>query len=492
MAVVDQQPTPYTGFDRMLMDGEWRRGSTGDTFTDTNPYSGSTLTEIQLASADDVDTAYRAAQRAQRDWAAAPAQERSEVLLRAAEIMRQRQEEIVGWLIAEAGGTRPRAEFECQLVRSFTLEAASYPTRMSGRILTSGIPGKENRVYRKPAGVVCVISPWNFPLQLSNRSVSPALALGNAVVLKPASDTPVTGALLLAKIFEEAGLPPGVLNVVIGRGREVGSALHTHPVPSVVSFTGSTEVGKGIAQQAGLKRLALELGGNGPLVVLDDANIEQAVQAALHGSFVHQGQVCMATNRIIVDRSVQDKFTELLVQRARELRTGDPAYPETQIGPVINRTQLESIQDKISRAEQDGADVLVSGEPEGPAGLVLPPHVVLGNNRSATAREEVFGPVATIIPADDAEHALQLANDTEYGLSSAVFTGNLERGVRFASRIEAGMTHVNDTTVNDEPNIAFGGEKDSGMGRFGGEWAIDEFTTDHWISVQHQPRDLPL
>ncbi len=430
MSPGNSSPAGYTGLDRMPLAGSWRSGSSGDTATDTDPYTGDTLTEIPLADSSDVDTAYRAARDAQRDWAAALPSERAQVLHRAAQILDERRDEVVDWLVAEAGGVRARSEWEWGIVRADMLEAASYPFRVSGRILPAEIPGKESRVYRQPVGVVGVISPWNFPMHLSNRSVAPALAVGNGVVLKPAGDTPVTGGLLLAKIYEEAGLPRGLLSVVIGRGRDVGDSIVTHEIPRVVSFTGSTPVGKGIAAKAGLKKLSLELGGNGPLVVLDDADLDAAVDAAIFGNYFYQGQICMATNRVIVDRTLHDEFVERFVDRARGLPTGDPRDKKTRIGPII--------------------------------------------------------------PADGEQQALALANDTEYGLSSGVFTADTARGVRFALRVDAGMTHVNDTTVNDEINTAFGGEKNSGLGRFGGEWAIEEFTTDHWVSVQHTRRDYPL
>lgn len=476
----------------MPIAGEYRRGSSGELGTDTDPYHGDTLLEIELASGDDVDTACRAAERAQPGWADMLPAQRAAVFHTAAGIMSAWHDEIVHWLVRETGAATTRAEWEWAIVRADMLEAASYPSRMQGRMLPAETPGKESRVYRRPVGVAGVISPWNFPMHLSARSVAPALALGNAVVLKPASDTPVTGGLLLARILAAAGLPAGVLSVLVGRGSEVGDALAAHEIPRVLSFTGSTAVGKGLARQAGLKKLALELGGNGPLAVLDDADIEQAVDGAIFGSYFHQGQVCMATNRVIVDSAVYDEFVDRFVARASRLRAGDPASPATDIGPIINDAQLESIQEKISRAVDDGARLLVSGEPSGPTGRVLPPHVLTGGNDVATAAEEVFGPVATIIRVDGEQEALRVANDTAYGLSSAVYTGDSDRGLRFALNVDAGMTHINDTTVNDEINTAFGGEKESGIGRFGGEWAIDEFTTDRWISVQHQPRRFPL
>lgn len=237
---------------------------------------------------------------------------------------------------------------------------------------------------------------------------------------------------------------------------------------------------------------AATLPGNGPVLILDDADLEAAVDAATFGSLFHQGQICMATNRVVVADAVYDEVVDRLTERVRSLVTGDPRDPATQIGPIIDDDQLGHVLDLVERAEKDGADVRVRGERSGPAGRVLGPHLLLGTNDVATAAEEVFGPVATVIRARDDDDAVRIANDTEYGLSSAVFSRDVERAVRVGLRIDAGMTHVNDTTVNDEPNTAFGGEKGSGIGRFGGEWAIDEFTTDHWIGVQRTRRDYAI
>ena len=485
-------PTPYAGLNKMPLAGEWRDGRAGKSLTDMNPYTDETLLELALADADDLDEAYRAAEEAQSEWADMLPQERRDIIEAAVGVMERRRDEIVGWLVAEAGGTRLRAEMEWSLVREGMKEAATYPMHATGEILPATIPGKENRVYREPVGVVGVISPWNFPLQLTNRSLSPALACGNGVVVKPASDTPVTGGLLLAKVYEEAGLPEGLFSVVIGSGSDIGDAFVEHPVPQVISFTGSTEVGTHIGELCGrhVKKASLELGGNGPFVVLDDADIEQAVDAAINGKFTHQGQICMAINRIIVDESVHDAFLERFTERARALKTGDPSEPDTAIGPIINDSQLQDIQQKIEDTVSSGAKVETGGEAEA---RVIPPTVLSGVSMDMRAAgEELFGPVAPIISASGEEEALRIANDTDLGLSSAVFTSDTERGVRFARRVEAGMTHVNDHPVNDEPNTAFGGEKLSGLGRFGGRWALEEFTTEHWVSVQHSPRTYPL
>jgi len=483
----------FSGFDCQFINGEWRSGGGEGRLADRNPYSGELLIEIPHANESDVDKAHAAAVSAQRAWAQQLPAERSKVMRTAAQIMEGRHDEIVDWLIAESGSTRIKAELEWGAVHAAMLEASFVPYRVEGRILPGDVPGKECRVYRQPVGVVGVVSPWNWPLQLSNRSVAPALALGNAVVLKPASDTPVTGGLVLGKIFEEAGLPPGVLNIVVGAGRSIGDAFVCHAASRVISFTGSTPVGRNIARLAAqapiMKRVELELGGNSPFVVLADADLEQAVEAAVFGKFLHQGQICMITNRFIVERKVYEPFVERFTERARELKAGDPADPETLIGPIINEKQMKRLKQRILDARSSSAREMLGGEAQG---QVLPPHVFADvTNEMPLAREEIFGPIAPIIPVASEGEALQLANQTTYGLSSAVFSRDTERAVHFAARIEAGMVHVNDQPVNDLPNNPFGGEKNSGIGRFGGEWAVQAFTTDKWVTVQHEPRKYP-
>ena len=487
-------PTPYDGFNRMPLGGHWRGGRGGRVLEDRDPYTDEILTRIPLANEEDLNEAYRTAAEVQPQWAAMLPGERAALLRRAAAIMEARREEIVTWLIRESGSTRLKANVEWGSAHAIMLEAASAPYRVQGRILPSDIPGKENRVYRQPVGVVAVISPWNFPLHLSNRSVAPALAVGNAVVIKPASDTPVTGGLLLAKIFEEAGLPPGVLSVVVGPGSVIGDAFVLHAVPRVMSFTGSTPVGRHIAELAAkspmIKRVALELGGNSPFIILDDADVDLAVNAAVFGKFLHQGQICMITNRLIVDATIYDRFVERFTARVRSLKVGNPNTADTAIGPIINKSQFEGLIKHIDNARSSGARQTAGGDPQG---LLLPPHVFADvTPRMQIAKDEMFGPVVSIIKVTGEEEALRVANDTEYGLSSAVFTRNVERGVRVALQVKAGMTHVNDQPVNDLPNCPFGGEKNSGLGRFGGDWIIEEFTTDHWVSVQHQARQFPF
>jgi aldehyde dehydrogenase (NAD+) len=476
----------YSGFTGQFIGGAWVDGASGTTLRDTNPYDDSLLTEIVQADLSDLDRAFAAAKTAQSDWAAQPPAARAALFHRAIAILDRRRDEIIGWSIRESGSTRMKAEAEFAAIRDGMGEAAAIPYLVHGAIMPVDRPGKEARVYRKPVGVVGVISPWNFPLHLSNRSVAPALALGNAVVLKPASDTPVTGGLLLARIYEEAGLPGGVLNVVVGAGGTIGDAFCAHPTPRVISFTGSTAVGQRIARMAAastrLKRLGLELGGNAPLVVLDDADLEIAVRAALVGRFLHQGQICMSTNRIIVDDSLYDRFLDSFVEAVRRIRHGDPSDPTVMVGPLCNDAQLRNVTGLIEGARADGLRLLVEGAVEG---RVLPPHVFADvPNGSALAQTEIFGPIAPVIRARGEAEALHFANDTEYGLSSAVITGNEGRGLAFAQKVEAGMTHINDVTIHDYPFVMFGGEKNSGLGRFNGHWVIEEFTTDHLITVQ--------
>ena len=484
----------YTDFHLQYISGEWKNGDDDSINTNTNPFNGETLVEIQQATDKQLDDAYQAASQAQKQWAQQTPNERAAILYKVVSIFDQRQDEIVDWLIKESGSTRIKAMVEFSGARAITLEAASFPNRVHGEIRASNTPGKENFIYREPMGVIAVISPWNFPLHLTQRSIAPALALGNAVVLKPASDTPITGGLLLAKIFEEAGLPKGLLNVVVGSGSEIGDAMVTHPIPSLVSFTGSTSVGKHIGELANggefIKQVALELGGNSPFVVLKDADIEQAVKAAAFGKFLHQGQICIAINRIIVEDEIYDDFVARFVAHVKTLNVGDPNKIDTAVGPIINEKQVESLKEKIAKAQDEGAKMLLSGEIKG---QVVPPHVFSDVTREMDLScNEVFGPLVGIIRAKDEDDALSIANDSMYGLSSAVFTQDMAKGLRFARGIKAGMTHINDISVNDESNAPFGGEKNSGIGRFNGEWILEEFTTLHWISVQHTPRDYPF
>lgn len=476
------------------INGAWRAGRSAKRLDDNNPYTGEKLLEMPLASISDLDDAYQSARTAQDAWGKTFPGQRRELLENLARVMEARAEEIVEWLIRESGSTRLKAGFEWHNTLQLVRECSGLPFQVEGRILSSHKPGEQSFVFREALGVVGVISPWNFPLYLSMRSVVPAIALGNTVVLKPASDTAVSGGLLIAHMFEEAGFPAGVINVLVGAGSEIGDAFVAHPVPSLVSFTGSTEVGRNVGRVATggahLKRVALELGGNCPLVVLKDADVELAAHAAVVGRFLHQGQICMSANRVIVERSLYADFAALVVERVRKLKVGDPMAADTVIGPLTNQAQMQSLQAKLANARNSGLEKLHGGEPNG---LVLPPHV-FGKVPASheLALEETFGPVLPLLVADNEAHALHLANASEYGLSSAVFTRDMQRGIEFSRGIVAGMTHINDITVDDQPNAPFGGEKNSGLGRFNGHYAIDEFTRAHWITWRQSGANYPF
>ncbi|MBD8880855.1 aldehyde dehydrogenase family protein [Rhodanobacter sp. 7MK24] len=481
-------------FGNLFIGGVWRAGTAGSVYKDLDPYTGETLVEVPQASVEDVDEAFKSAARAQQAWAHTSPSERSALLHRAAAILDARHEEIVSWLIRESGSVRLKAEAEWTAVRAIIMEAATLPTHVWGRIIPGDISGKEHRIYRKPVGVVTVISPWNWPMHLSSRVLAPALALGNAVVLKPAAETVVSGGLLLAKIFEEAGLPPGVLSVITGSNQLIGDPLVLHPLSKVISFTGSSPVGRRIASLAvtgpTLKKVQLELGGNNPLIVLDDAELERAVDIAVFGRFLHQGELCVSANRLIVHQAIYDRFVDAFVERVRALKFGNPNLPDTAVGPIINQRQLSRLLQMIVQARSDGSIMRVGGPAEG---LVLPPHVFLNVSLSdSLGRDEIFGPIAPIIKVRDEDEAVAVANDTEYGLSSAIVTQELARAERLAQRIEAGMTHINDAPAVDLANMPFGGEKNSGLGRFGAMGLIEEFTTEHWVSVQRGHRDYPF
>jgi aldehyde dehydrogenase (NAD+) len=482
----------FSDLAQQYIDGEWRPGSGSWDVIDFNPYNDEKLASITVATVDEVDLAYQAAARAQKEWAETNPYTRRAVFERALRLVEDREQEIADLITAELGGTRVKAGFELHLAKEFLRESIHLALRPEGRILPSPGDGKENRVYRVPVGVVGVISPFNFPFLLSLKSVAPALALGNAVVLKPHQNTPIAGGTLIAKIFEDAGLPGGLLNVLVTDIAEIGDAFLEHPVPKVISFTGSDKVGRHVATVCArhFKRSVLELGGNSALVVLDDADIDYAVDAAVFSRFVHQGQVCMAANRVLVDRSVHEEFTEKFVAKVRSLKVGDPRDPGTVIGPVINSAQANAISGTVEQALAEGATALVHGTT---TNNLVEPSVLTGVPAdSPLLQQEVFGPVVFLIPFDGEEDAVRIVNGTPYGLSGAVHTGNIERGVAFAKRIDTGMFHVNDGTVHDEPIVPFGGEKHSGVGRLNGETTMEAFTTVKWISIQHGRSGFPF
>ena len=475
----------YQNLDQQFIAGQWQPGRSQKMIQNLNPYTQDTIFTLQAASTADVDAAYAAADKAFQQGVIKSVEFRQQILQKLQQVIQARQDEIIDWLILESGSTRFKAGLEVGAALSIIQESQKFPEQIKTEQLESKDPQRKSLVLRKPLGVIGVISPWNFPFHLSMRSVATAIACGNSVVLKPASDTPVTGGTLLGKLFEEAGLPAGVLNVVSGAGSEIGDYFVEHPIPKMISFTGSTEVGQNVGSKAlaspRIKRLALELGGNAPLVILDDADLDLAVELTIMGRFMHQGQICMSTNRVIVDASIHDAYVEKLLERVKTVAVGDPNLEETTIGPIINQSQVKKHQQIIQSAKEQGAELVYEG---GIEGNLVYPHIFTGvAPESPLAQEESFGPILPVLKARDEAHALKLANDTRFGLSSAVCTSNIERGVHFTEQLDIGMTHINSISVADQANAPFGGEKNSGLGRFNGRWIFKEFTRTHWLTV---------
>ncbi len=479
---------------RLLIGGEWVNSHDGKTFRVFNPATGAAWSEVADAGREDASAAIVAASSAQPSWAALPFTQRAILLNRVADVLERRKEEFVAALTAECGGWVRKSLFEIGYTPTVYRAAAAEAYTPIGETLPSD-HNKVSIVERSPLGVVSVISPWNVPLLLSSRGIAVALAVGNTVVLKPSEETPVTGGLMLAEVFEEAGFPPGVLNVVTcsrDRVAEVGDEMVVNPLVKAISFTGSTAVGKSIAAAAGglLKKACVELGGKDSLIVLDDADLDRAVGAARFGAFFHQGQICMSAEKIIVDKKLADPFLDKFIAATKELNVGDPTMMDNQIGPIINEKQVRSVDKRLSTAIEQGVTLEYGGKRDG---LFFEPTVITGVTPDMEIfHEEVFGPVANIMFADGENEAISLANNCKYGLSASVITQNEERGLRVARQIESGMAHVNDTTIYDEPTIPFGGVKNSGMGRHGGRWSVETFTQTRWLTVERGGRKTPF
>ncbi|WP_276299098.1 aldehyde dehydrogenase family protein [Halorussus lipolyticus] len=483
---------PDEGWNVLYVDGEWVRPDHDRTLSVRDPSTGDELTTVPAGTEADTDRAFESADEAQSEWADATPAERAGVLREVASLLEEHEDELVRLLGLEAGGCRAKSAIECGITQELVSLTSSLPYRVNGEQSGSPIPGKQNNVLREPVGVVGVITPWNYPLNLALRAIAPALALGNAVVLKPDEKTPVVGGLALARLFEEAGLPDGLFNVVPGRGEEVGDHLSSHEDASVVSFTGSTEVGYTIAENAAenLTPPLLELGGNCPHVVLEDADVDRAIDAGVFGSFIHQGQGCISINRHLVHESLYDEYVERLAERAEALPIGDPLDPETVIGPIIDDGQRDRIVSLVEESREEGAVVRAGGDHDG---RFVEPTVLSGvDNNMPIADCEHFGPIAPVIPFETDEEAVRLANDTEYGLAASVHSESERRAWEVADEIDAGMIHLNDQPVNDDPHTPFGGVKSSGLGRYNDQWMISELTETKWVSVQQSSREYPF
>jgi acyl-CoA reductase-like NAD-dependent aldehyde dehydrogenase len=475
----------------LLIGGKSVPAASGNLADDISPWDGETYARVAAGTPEDIARAAEAADAAFPAWSRLGAFERREIFLRAADLMAKRGEEAIAALARETGASRLFSEFNVALCIQVLREAAAAVTRPMGELLPTSIPGAYSMARRVPYGVVGAISPWNAPLVLGIRSIAIPLAVGNTVVMKPSEDAPVTCGLLLADVLTEAGLPPGALNVVtndLADAGDVVAALIADPRVRIVNFTGSTNVGRIIGVQAAqhLKPAVLELGGKNPLIVLEDADLDLAVDAAVFGSFMNSGQICMCTDRVIIHDSLVDAFLPRFVERVRALPVGDPADPTTIVGPLINRRGAKRVAGLVSDAAGKGATLLTgNGAIEGPNGTLIRPVVLTDVTPDMDIfASEIFGPAVVVHPVGSTDAAIDLANNTDYGLTGGVISRDLNAALDIVSRVRSGIIHINDQGIGDEPMAPFGGVKNSGYGKFGGTAGIESFTEQRWVTIQ--------
>ncbi|MEY4889372.1 MAG: hypothetical protein RIQ75_502 [Pseudomonadota bacterium] len=463
-------------------------------FERINPITGAVASSAQAMQASDIPAIAEKAAAAFPIWAATGPNARRAILMKAATALESKADAFVEAMMAEIGATKGWALFNLGLAASIVREAAALTTQISGEVIPSDKPGCLSMALREPVGVILGIAPWNAPIILGVRSIAVPLACGNAVILKASETCPRTHEIIV-EAFAEAGFPEGVVNVVTNApadAAEVVGALIDAPAVKRINFTGSTAVGRIIAKRAAehLKPCLLELGGKAPLIVLEDADLDEAVKAAAFGAFMNQGQICMSTERIIVVEAVADAFAAKFAAKAKSLATGDPREGTTPLGAVVDSKTVDHVNSLINDATAKGATVLSGGT----ADSVLMPATVVDGVTSAMNlyRDESFGPIVAMIRAKDEADAIRLANDSDYGLSASVFTKDTARGLGVARQIKSGICHVNGPTVHDEAQMPFGGVGASGYGRFGGKAGIDSFTELRWITIETQPGHFPI
>ncbi|QEM82236.1 aldehyde dehydrogenase [Halomonas binhaiensis] len=478
----------------LLIGGEKRPAQQQATFTRSNPLSGEVVTTAAAASLEDTRHAAEAAAQAFTHFSRTGPSERRTKLLKAAELMAAHADEFIARMVDETGATPGWAGFNVKIASEVLREAAALTTQVGGDVIPSDVPDNLAMGVRVPCGVVVGIAPWNAPIILATRAIATPLACGNSVILKASEQCPATHHLI-GEILHEAGFDDGTVNVVTNapaQAAEVVACLIEHPAVRRINFTGSTQVGRIIAETAArqLKPALLELGGKAPFVVLEDADLDAAVEAAAFGAFFNQGQICMSTERLIVVDSVADAFVKKLATKASTLRAGDPRNSTNALGTLISREAGEKLNALLDDATAKGAQLACGGKADG---VIMQPTLVDGITEAMRLyRDESFGPVVAMIRVKDEEDAIRVANDSEYGLSGAVFSRDLARAMRVARNIETGICHINAPTVHDEPQMPFGGIKSSGYGRFGGKAGIEEFTDLRWLSIQLGPRHYPI
>jgi acyl-CoA reductase-like NAD-dependent aldehyde dehydrogenase len=478
----------------LLINGKDTPAANGATFERRNPITNEVVTRAAAATVEDANRAADAAKGAFPAWAELGPNARRSRLSRAADLIEKHSDDFVTRMASETGSTEGWARFNAFLAASMMREAGAMTTQVGGEVIPSEKSGCLAMAIRRPAGVVVGIAPWNAPAILGIRALAMPLACGNTVVLKASEVCPGVHRLI-GDILCEAGLAPGVVSVVTNAPADapaVVEALIAHPAVRRINFTGSTKVGRIVAELAGrhLKPVLLELGGKAPMLVLDDADLDEAVNAAAFGAFMNQGQICMSTERLVVDESVADAFVEKFAAKAASLPAGDPRHGNVVLGSVIGTQAAERVRDLVADAVANGARVVTGGKGEG---TIIPATVVDRVTPKMRAySEESFGPMVAIVRVRGVDEAIRVANDTEYGLSAAVFSRNIARAISVAERIESGICHINGPTVHDEAQMPFGGVKASGYGRFGGKAAVDEFTDLRWITIETRPVHYPF
>ncbi|TPK73429.1 aldehyde dehydrogenase [Mesorhizobium sp. B2-4-15] len=477
----------------LLIDGDERAATGSASYERLDPFTGRLATRAAAASVSDADAAVEAAAAAFPAWSKTGPGERRALLSKAADVMAAKVGEFTKLMMEETGATGPWAGFNVMLAANMLREAAAMTTQISGEIIPSDKPGTLAMAIRQPAGVCLGIAPWNAPVILGTRAVAMPIACGNTVVLKASELCPGTHRLI-GQVLVEAGLPKGVINVVTNDPKDAAAIVETlvaHPAVRRVNFTGSTKVGRIIAELAGrhLKPALLELGGKAPLIVLDDADIDAAVNAAAFGAFMHQGQICMSTERLIVDEKIADEFVAKLAARASKLPAGDPRG-NVVLGSLISSQAADKMEELVADALAKDASLAAGGKRSGTVvEATLLDHVTASMRVYA---EESFGPVKPVIRVKGEDEAVRVANDTEYGLSSAVFSRDIRRAMAVAARLQAGICHINGPTVGDEAQMPFGGVKGSGYGRFGGKASIAEFTDLRWVTIEDPGQHYPF
>lgn len=475
---------------KLFINDEWVDSLSGETFDDLNPYTGDLYAKVAKGNKADVERIMAAAYDARALWAALTPAERAGHLLKAANVLQERMMEIAEVLTKEGGGTFGKSMWEISQTVDLLHTAAGDCKNILGETFHTN-PGRLSFSILKPRGTVVAISPWNFPLILSMYKIAYGLAAGNTVVFKPASDTPVLG-LKIGEVFQQAGLPKGALNILTGPGSLLGDALIEDKRCSFVTITGETNTGRHVAQTAAknLKEYVLELGGKNPLIILKDTDVDYAVNTAAFGVFMHQGQICMAVGRIIIEEAIADAFTKKLSAKALNIPFGDPGKQETVVGPLINDKQVKHVDELVKDAVQKGAKLLAGGKYEG---RVYQPTVLGGVTKEMRIyHEESFGPVASIIVVKDEKEALKVANDTTYGLSSGVLTKDIQKALFLAEGLEAGMVHVGESSVDADASCPFGGVKWSGRGREGGKYSIQEMSEVKWVTIEKNDAQYPF